>query len=177
MSKILILGIGNILFGDEGIGVHLAHYLKRNFSFSPSLDIVDGGTMAQQLIPLITSYEKVLILDCVSAKGVEIGSVYAFDFNNAPREITWAGSAHEVEMLHTLRLTEFLGDLPKTFIVGLVPFVIGSETTFKLSKEILNALEIALNAIETQLKTWGVEMQRIDNIALDCIAELSYKGF
>ncbi len=36
----------------------------------------------------------------------------------------------EVEMLHTLRLTEFLGDLPRTFIVGLVPFVIGSETTF-----------------------------------------------
>ncbi|AFI04492.1 HyaD/HybD family hydrogenase maturation endopeptidase [Helicobacter cetorum] len=177
MSKILILGIGNILFGDEGIGVHLAHYLKRNFSFSPSIDIVDGGTMAQQLIPLITSYEKVLILDCVSAKDVEIGSVYAFDFNHAPREITWAGSAHEVEMLHTLRLTEFLGDLPKTFIVGLVPFVIGSETTFKLSKEILNALNTALKAIETQLKTWGVTMQRIDNIALENIAELSYKGF
>ncbi|MFA4832144.1 hydrogenase biosynthesis protein HydD, partial [Helicobacter pylori] len=84
-EKILILGIGNILFGDEGIGVHLAHYLKRNFSFFPSVDIIDGGTMAQQLIPLITSYEKVLILDCVSAKGVEIGSVYAFDFKDAPK--------------------------------------------------------------------------------------------
>ncbi len=176
-QKILILGIGNILFGDEGIGVHLAHYLKKNFSFFPSVDIVDGGTMAQQLIPLITSYEKVLILDCVSAKGVEIGSVYAFDFKDAPKEITWAGSAHEVEMLHTLRLTEFLGDLPKTFIVGLVPFVIGSETTFKLSSKMLNALETALKAIETQLNAWGVKMQRTDNIALDCIAELSYKGF
>ncbi|MGN8401616.1 hydrogenase expression/formation protein, partial [Helicobacter pylori] len=78
---------------------------------------------------------------------------------------------------HTLRLTEFLGDLPKTFIVGLVPFVIGSETTFKLSSEMLNALETALKAIETQLNAWGVKMQRTGNIALDCIAELSYKGF
>lgn len=42
-QKILILGIGNILFGDEGIGVHLAHYLKRNFSFSLAWILWMGG--------------------------------------------------------------------------------------------------------------------------------------
>ena len=84
--KILILGIGNILFGDEGIGVHLSNYLKVNYTFTPSdpsnpveVEIVDGGTLAQMLIPLITSYDKVLILDCVSVDGAEIGDVYAFD--------------------------------------------------------------------------------------------------
>ncbi|WP_394986524.1 hydrogenase maturation protease, partial [uncultured Helicobacter sp.] len=81
--KILILGIGNILFGDEGIGVHLSNYLKVNYSFAPSdpanpveVEIVDGGTLAQMLIPLITSYDKVLILDCVSVDDAQIGDVY-----------------------------------------------------------------------------------------------------
>lgn len=67
--KILILGIGNILFGDEGIGVHLSNLLKLNYSFEGEheVDIVDGGTMAQHLIPIITNYDRVLILDCIDA--------------------------------------------------------------------------------------------------------------
>lgn len=44
--KILVLGIGNILFGDEGIGVHLSNFLKLNYRFSGEneVDFVDGGT-------------------------------------------------------------------------------------------------------------------------------------
>lgn len=91
--KILVLGIGNILFGDEGIGVHLSNFLKLNYRFSGEneVDFVDGGTLATMLIPLITSYDKVLILDCVSANNANVGEVYYFDFDNVPQIITWAG--------------------------------------------------------------------------------------
>ena len=76
--KILVLGVGNILFGDEGIGVHLCNYLKVNYRFQTQheLDFIDGGTLAQSLIPLITSYDEVLILDCVSVEGASVGEVY-----------------------------------------------------------------------------------------------------
>ena len=76
--KILILGIGNILFGDEGIGVHLSNLLKLNYSFEGEheVDIVDGGTMAQHLIPIITNYDRVLILDCIDADNAQIGDIY-----------------------------------------------------------------------------------------------------
>lgn len=127
--NILILGIGNILFGDEGIGVHLSNLLKVNYTFSgeSSVDIVDGGTMAQHLIPLITQYQQVLILDCIDANDAKVGDVYFFDFSAVPNNITWAGSAHEVEMLQTLKMIEMLGDLPPTKILGVKPFVIGTD--------------------------------------------------
>jgi len=53
--KILILGIGNILFGDEGIGPHLANFIEEKYTFKSTehiINIVDGGTLAQRLIPI-----------------------------------------------------------------------------------------------------------------------------
>jgi len=113
--KVLILGIGNVLFGDEGIGPHLANLIEQKYSFSStehSVDIIDGGTLAQRLIPIITEYDRVLLIDCVQVDDAEIGDVYSFDFDKVPDCITWNGSAHEVEMLQTLQMIEMMGDLP-----------------------------------------------------------------
>ena len=93
-----MLGIGNILFGDEGIGVHLCNYLKVNYAFDSlehSIEFVDGGTLAQALIPMIVEYDSVLVLDTINVAGAAIGDVYSFPFSAIPDTITWAGSAHE----------------------------------------------------------------------------------
>ncbi len=113
--KILILGIGNIIFGDEGIGPHLANLIDKKYIFSSQehiVDIVDGGTLAQRLIPIITEYDRVILIDCVNVDNGEVGDVYSFDFDKVPDFITWNGSAHEVEMLQTLQMIELMGDLP-----------------------------------------------------------------
>ncbi|EES88956.1 HyaD/HybD family hydrogenase maturation endopeptidase [Helicobacter canadensis] len=177
--KILILGIGNILFGDEGIGVHLSNFLKVNYTFSGehSLDIVDGGTMAQHLIPIITQYDRVLILDCIDADDAKIGDVYFFDFSAIPNNITWAGSAHEVEMLQTLKMIEMLGDLPPTKILGVKPVIIGSDPTFELSPEILKAAKIMEAQAIKYLQELGIKADKKDQKDLQKIANLSYKGF
>lgn len=182
--KILILGIGNILFGDEGIGVHLSNYLKVNYTFTPSdssnpveVEIVDGGTLAQMLIPLITSYDKVLILDCVSVDGAEIGDVYAFDFDDVPNIITWAGSAHEVEMLQTLRLVEINGDLPPVHIIGIVPEVIGEDTAFDLSPNVKEGAKLMESQAIAYLAKNGVCATKTNNRDLQEIANLSFRGF
>lgn len=177
--KILILGIGNILFGDEGIGVHLSNLLKVNYVFSgeSSVDIVDGGTMAQHLIPLITQYQQVLILDCIDANDAKVGDVYFFDFSAVPNNITWAGSAHEVEMLQTLKMIEMLGDLPPTKILGVKPFVIGTDPTFELSKEILQASKIMEAKTIEHLESLGIEVCKKNNQDLQEIARFSYKGY
>ncbi|WP_242823808.1 hydrogenase maturation protease, partial [Sulfobacillus thermosulfidooxidans] len=61
MEKILILGLGNILFSDEGLGVHMAHYLQEKYRFEPAVDVLDGGTLAYQLMDHIALYDHVLI--------------------------------------------------------------------------------------------------------------------
>lgn len=177
--KILILGIGNILFGDEGVGVHLSNLLKLNYTFSGAhqVDIIDGGTLAQRLIPMITQYDSVLILDSIDADEAKIGDVYFFDFNAIPNVITWAGSAHEVEMLQTLRMIEMLGDLPPTKILGIKPFIIGEDPTFTLTQEVLNGAKIMESQAIAHLKSLGVQVKKTDNQNLQDIAYLSYKGF
>ncbi len=176
--KILILGVGNILFGDEGIGVHLCNYLKVNYTFSGphELDFIDGGTLAQSLIPLIIDYDRVLILDTVDVQGALVGEVYQFPFEKVPNIVTWAGSAHEVEMLQTLRLIEVMGDLPPVEILGIVPYVIGEDTTFELSAELLKGAEVMERCALGFIKSLGMEYQKTKNITLQAVANHSFKG-
>ena len=176
--KILVLGVGNILFGDEGIGVHLCNYLKVNYRFQTQheLDFIDGGTLAQSLIPLITSYDEVLILDCVSVEGASVGEVYHFPFSKVPNIISWAGSAHEVEMLQTLRMIEVMGDLPPVSVIGIVPFVIGEETTFSLSEPLKEGAKVMESLAIDFLSRLGVDSQKTRDIPLQVVAEHSFKG-
>lgn len=176
--KILILGIGNVLFGDEGIGVHLANYLDEKYNFisdEHQVDVIDGGTLAQILIPIITDYDRVLIIDCVNVVDGDIGDVYSFDFDDVPDFITWEGSAHEVEMLQTLQMIEMLGNLPPVKIVGVIPYVIGEDTTFTMTDEVLEASKTMEHSIINYLKDLNVETTLKNSSAiLQEVARTSY---
>ena len=175
--KILVLGIGNILFGDEGIGVHLANYIDEKYEFkNHQVDIVDGGTLAQRLIPIITDgYDKVFIFDCVDVDEAEIGDVYFFDFTDVPECVSWQGSAHEVEMLQTLQMIEMMGDLPETKIIGVVPYVIGEDTTFHITEPVRKAAKLMEKLLIDNLKKLGVEVKvKNENLDIQEVAKKSY---
>jgi len=176
--KILVLGIGNILFGDEGIGVHLTNYIDEKYEFkNHQVDLVDGGTLAQRLIPIITDdYDKVFIFDCVDVDEAEIGDIYFFDFREVPECVSWQGSAHEVEMLQTLQMIEMMGDLPETKIIGVVPYVIGENTTFHITEPVLKAAKTMEKVLIDNLQKLGVETKiKNPNITLEDVKNLSYK--
>jgi len=159
--KILILGIGNILFGDEGIGPHLSNLIEEKYSFISSehtIDIIDGGTLAQRLIPIITEYDRVIIIDCVKVDDGNIGDVYSFEFSDMPEYITWDGSAHEVEMLQTLQMIEMMGDLPPVKIVGVIPYVIGEDSTFSMTDEVVKSSLTMERVIIDYLKSLNIEI-------------------
>ena len=178
--KVLVLGIGNILFGDEGIGVHLSNFLKVNYAFkSPkhSLQIIDGGTLAQGLIPLITENDFVILLDCINADNAKIGDVFAFDFSSVPLNVNWQGTAHEVEMLQTLKMIELMGDLPTIKIVATIPHILESDTTFELSKTIKDSAKTMQNEVFKILESIGFEIEKIGDMPLQEVANRSYLGF
>ncbi len=175
--KILVLGIGNILFGDEGIGAHLANLIDEKYEFVSSkhvVDVLDGGTLAQRLIPIITEYDNVLLIDCVNVIDGNIGDVYSFDFNDVPECITWNGSAHEVEMLQTLQMIEMLGDLPPTKIVGVIPYVIGENSTFSMTEEVLKASHTMERVIIKYIEDFGVNVSIKNNISLEEVSKYTY---
>ena len=176
--KILVLGIGNILFGDEGIGVHLVHYLQEKYEFEGphQVDFVDGGTLAQRLIPIIVEYDKVFIFDTVDVDEAEIGDVYFFDFLDVPECVSWQGSALEVEMLQTLEMIHMMGDLPETKIIGVVPYVIGEDTTFTITEPVLKAAKLMERILIKELEKLGVKAKiKNPDVDLQEIARTSYK--
>ncbi len=176
--KILVLGIGNILFGDEGIGVHLVNYLDEKYEFKGEhqVDLVDGGTLAQRLIPIIVEYDKVFIFDTVDVDDANIGDVYFFNFLDVPECVNWQGSAHEVEMLQTLEMIHMMGDLPDTNIIGVVPYVIGEDTTFTITEPVKKASKLMEKILINELTKLGVECKvKNPNVDIQEIAKESYK--
>ena len=168
--KILLLGIGNILFGDEGVGVHFIHYIRQKYRFEGKhhLDIVDGGTLAQRLIPIIVEYDQIIIVDTINAPGVKAGELYFFDFDAVPSSVDWQGSAHEVEMLQTLNMMELLGDRPPTMIMGVVPTVI-EMTEFSLSQRVADAVPLMEETLLNYLKTLGVESVKNNDVTMSSV--------
>ena len=177
--NILILGIGNILFQDEGIGAHFIHYIDEKYEFSSdenTVSIVDGGTLAHRLIPLIIKYDKVFVIDCIDALNSKPGDVYFFNYLNAPGEIDWQGSAHELEMLQTLNMIKMNGDLPDTNVLGIIPKRVADDTTFELSDEIINAIPTMENTLINAIKDSAIEVSiRKDDLTIVEIANISYK--
>jgi len=176
--KILILGIGNILFADEGVGVHIVNYIKEKYEFDSShqIDILDGGTLAQHLIPIIIEYDYLIIIDTINALKAKIGDVYFFDFDQIPADLDWQGSAHEVEMLQTLTMMDLVGDRPTTKIFGIVPTVI-EPITFSLSPEVHNAVFIVEERLLKHLATLNIKIKTEKNVKIEDILPLSYKMY
>jgi len=175
--KILILGIGNVLFGDEGVGAHLAYLMQQKYEFisdEHSVDVIDGGTLAQILIPIITEYDKVFLIDCVDVDDAKIGDVYCFNFSDMPEFIKWEGSAHEVEMLQTLQMIEMMGDLPPVRIVGVVPYVIGEDSTFSMTQEVIKASELMESTIIKEIKELGIEVKIKQDLKITDINDKTY---
>ncbi len=177
--NILILGIGNILFQDEGIGVHFIHYLDEKYEFiskNSTISFVDGGTLAQRLIPEIVKYDEVIVIDCIDADNSKAGDIYFFDYKKATSYINWQGSAHEIEMLQTLNMIDMNKDLPKTMVLGVIPKRISDDTTFDLSDEIINAVNVMENRIIGYLIELNIECKVINkDISIEDISLVSFK--
>jgi len=176
--KILLLGIGNLLFGDEGVGVHFINYMGKKYQFEGehTFDIVDGGTLAQRLIPLMVDYDEVIIVDTINAPGVQAGEVYFFDFDAVPDAVDWQGSAHEVEMLQTLNMMDLVGDRPKTMIMGVVPTVIEA-TEFSLSQGVEKAISLMEKTMLDYLQSLGIKsLQKTEDISILSVLPHSFKS-
>ena len=111
---ILILGIGNILLRDEGVGVRVIEALQKQ-KFPDTIDLVDGGTSGADLIDILADRRKVIIVDAVDA-GKAPGTVIRFeedDLENIPNS---ALSLHELGIAETLKMTSKLNCKPKEVV-------------------------------------------------------------
>ncbi|MCR2059457.1 HyaD/HybD family hydrogenase maturation endopeptidase [Campylobacter helveticus] len=176
--KFLVLGIGNIMFADEGLGVHLCKQLEKNYRFhhpTHSLTFIDGGTLALHLSYIIAKYDEMIILDCIDADNAEVGEVFFFPYDAMPKRVSWSGSAHEIEMLQTLQYMELAGDLPHTQILAAVPRRI-EPMSFELSAEIIKAASIMEKTLLDFIAKKGFSYEKVADFSLQELAQSSFKS-
>jgi hydrogenase maturation protease len=91
--QVLILGIGNILLSDEGLGVHIINILQNNFKFPPNVTLYDGGTGGLSLLSLIKDKDYLFIIDAVLI-GQEPGTIVQFSYDSVPGTYVRKDTAH-----------------------------------------------------------------------------------
>ncbi|WP_298987072.1 hydrogenase maturation protease [uncultured Campylobacter sp.] len=131
---------------------------------------IDGGTLASFLMPTIAEFDEILLVDCIDADGAKGGEVYFFDYDAMPKQISWSGSAHEVEMLQTLQMMDLCGDLPHVKILAVVPRRI-KEASFKLSSVILESSKIMEKTALKYLSDLGFAHEKIADLSAQDIAD------
>jgi hydrogenase maturation protease len=119
-KKIMILGVGNLLFTDEGVGVRVAEALQDRYKFPENVRVVDGGTLGLNLLGVISEADYLIVVDAVR-QGGEPGSLYRLAGEEIPQRIRAKNSLHQVEFLEALTCCQALGKVPETVIVGVEP--------------------------------------------------------
>ncbi len=131
---------------------------------------IDGGTLASFLMPTMVEFDEILLVDCIDADGAKGGEVYFYDYEAMPKQISWSGSAHEVEMLQTLQMMDLCGDLPHVKILAVVPRRI-EEASFKLSSVILESSKIMEKTALKYLSDLGFAHEKIADLSAQDIAD------
>jgi len=134
MKKTVVLGAGNELMKDEGLGVHAIRALQAELP-SPNIDVelIDGGT-STDLSHLAQGVDKLIIIDAVKG-GCEPGTIYRFNADQLISDTGVATSLHQIGIIESLRMMELTGGRPiKTVVIGVEPVEV--DIGLELSQEI-----------------------------------------
>jgi hydrogenase maturation protease len=126
-EKIIILGIGNLLLKDEGVGIHLVQLLEAE-SLPPEVELVDGGTSTLDILPLLEGAGRIIVIDCMKAGG-EPGDLYRCRPKDLVPSQDAPMSLHHIDFLQALKMAKLMGtDLEdRTVIFGVEPAEFGWE--------------------------------------------------
>ena len=117
---ILVLGVGNALMSDEGVGVQCIHRLSAFYSFSENVRLLDGGTLGMGLLGPISEAGFLIVAD-TALQGLEPGVISKLSVEDIRIRSSEKQSMHELSFSETLFIAEAMGYLPPTIIVAIEP--------------------------------------------------------
>lgn len=157
-NSIVVLGVGNILLTDEGLGVHVVEDLKANYNFTPQISLIDGGTMGMELLTYMRGMKKILLIDAVNG-GEAPGTIYEFPHRELEQYFTDHISVHEVGMQDILRIRAIQENpLEDAIVIGVEPASL--EVGFEPSEPVQRALPEVKERVLRVLRDWGVQIIR-----------------
>jgi hydrogenase maturation protease len=154
-SPLCVVGLGNILLRDEGVGVHAANTIKQRYTFSPDVEIIDGGTMGLDLLPIFEGRDKVLIIDAVDF-GREPGHIGTIENDDIPSVLNSKLSVHHINLSDVLFAAKLMDISPSEIcLIGIQPQSL--DVGLDMTGEIKGKIEILIDAVIGKLKEWNVK--------------------
>ncbi len=119
-TDIMVLGIGCILYSDEGFGVRVVEKMQKLYEFAENVLLVDGGVLGINLLGVISKPDHLIVVDAIRNHG-KPGDLYRLEGTEIPERIRAKNSLHQVDFLEALTLCQALEKVPKTVILGVEP--------------------------------------------------------
>jgi len=150
--KTIILGVGNLILGDDGVGIHVTNELKKQVN-DPNITIDDAVTGGMNLLELILGYDKAIIVDAVKTNNEEDGEVKRIPLGNF--STMHSCNPHDVSLIEAIEVAKKMGEnrIPKEIVViGImmkeIPCEFGEKLSETVNAAVPKAVEMTLSEIE-----------------------------
>ena len=151
MKKLAVIGIGNILLRDDGVGIHAINELSKEDSIA-NVDFIDGGTSTIDLLGYFLDSDDVIIIDSLKG-GHPPGTIYRITPEELGTFIKANTSLHDVQILDVLKQANMMGHDPRVIIIGVEPEEIyfDMDLSDTIKKELPNIIKIAKEEIKSKI--------------------------
>lgn len=168
--SIALIGMGNIMFHDEGLGTYLVKYIEANYDLPDNLTLVDGGVLGFKLMTYYQEYDKVVIVTTNSREG-EAGTISCCDAEEMMAMGNIRQTANEVELTMMLEICSFHEEMGEVEILSMIPEDI-IEVEVGLTDTILERMPALLDATLQALKKEGIVLEpKISKVSFEEIIE------
>lgn len=147
--RVVVLGVGNVLLGDEGVGVHAISALERSYVWPQNVRCVDGGTSTSELLGDLEDLDCLIVLDAVLA-GRAPGSLVQLEGAAVPAAFTTRLSPHQVGISDLLATLTFTGHAPReVMLLGVEPvqMTLGLELTPQVASQVPELCRLVVEAL------------------------------
>lgn len=120
LPHITVLGVGNILLKDEGVGVRVVERLANQYAFPEHVRVVDGGVLGVRLMGIIADTDVLIVVDAV-CNHKPPGTLYRLADDQVPRRVLAKQSMHQMDLPEILALCGAIDKHPQVVVVGIEP--------------------------------------------------------
>ena len=153
--KTIVIGVGNPILQDDGVGIHVANQLKQHVNH-PDVTFDEALTGGMNLLDLILGYDKAILIDAINIKNAKNGEVKRLLLSDFPS--VHSNNPHDVSLLEALNLAERLGEkrIPNEIvIIGIVlkeiPYVFGDQLSSKIAAAVPQAVKLTVSELEKNM--------------------------